>query len=164
MGVVETLFKGSWAEIAQGGVEALAVVPDFDVVEDGPPGLRSGGKHAGHAFGFQRANNAFHGGIVVRVAHSVHADLNVMGGQEVPDHSAGILAALVRVMEQGLGGTRWCDDASVSRLSEHTERQKYLLLTLSTPSAPSAVKRFFHERLKGAPDRGPRVAVGGGLL
>ena len=49
-------------------MQALAVVPDLDVVEDDLPGLGTSGKLLGSAFGLQGANETLHRRIVVAVA------------------------------------------------------------------------------------------------
>jgi hypothetical protein len=45
-------------------METLAIVPDFDVVEDHQPDLGAGGQGREGTLGFERADKVLHGGIV----------------------------------------------------------------------------------------------------
>src|ERR1035441_4345824 len=59
--------------IIQCAVEALAIVKDFDEIEDPGAGFRAGGKATAiDEFEFEGAPEAFHGGIVVTVALAAH--------------------------------------------------------------------------------------------
>jgi hypothetical protein len=57
----------------KGGVVALAVVEDFDEIEDLGPGLSVAGEPAAvEQLQFEGAPKAFHGGVVVAVAPPDH--------------------------------------------------------------------------------------------
>src|SRR4030066_1019928 len=78
----------------------LAVVPDLDELEDLPPCLLSSGEATRGAFCLERAEEAFHHRIVVAVAHAAHAHLRFEFSQPSLIGVAGVLAPLVRVMQQ----------------------------------------------------------------
>ena len=50
--------------------------------------------------GFQRAEETFHGGIVVTIALAAHTRLDLIFGQDIAIVLAGVLAAPIRVMQQ----------------------------------------------------------------
>lgn len=79
-------------------MQALAIIPNFDVLEDNPPGLGTGGELSNYTFCFQGANKTLHGGIVVAIPHPAHANLAVVVAQVFLIGMAGLLASLVRVM------------------------------------------------------------------
>jgi len=55
--------------IAEGAVESFWVIEGFDVIEEGEAGqLMSGEVFVMEPFGFERAPERFHGGVVVAVA------------------------------------------------------------------------------------------------
>ena len=79
----------------------LRVVEKFNVVEHVGAGLIAGSVDlACRAFGFQRREEAFHGGIVPDVARAAHAAGDAIIGHELLERLAGVLAALVRVVQQ----------------------------------------------------------------
>src|SRR5512145_3325847 len=88
------------AQVVQSRVQTLPIVPSFDVLEDGGASLRSRSKGLICAFGLKCAKKAFHGSIVEAIADPAHADLAVTGGQAPLIHVAGVLAALIRVIQQ----------------------------------------------------------------
>src|SRR5438128_7641710 len=99
--LVELRFKVHRGLIAEGAVEPLPVVKDFDPFEDGSAGFRSRGKmNAMHQLAFEAAPKAFHQGIVVTVAAPAHARHDPGGGEALPVTFAGVLYAPVRVMNQ----------------------------------------------------------------
>ena len=88
------------AEIVQGRVQTLTIVPSFDVLEDGGASLSPGVKLFIGTFGLESAEKAFHGGVVEAIAGVAHADLAIISGQALLIRFAGVLAALIRVVEQ----------------------------------------------------------------
>src|ERR1700692_5006094 len=87
--------------MAEGAVEPHAVVKDLDVLEDGPPGLLSGEEVASvPPFGLERAPKAFHVGVVFAVGLAAHAGDQAGGLEGLLVEEAGVLDALVAVMDQ----------------------------------------------------------------
>jgi hypothetical protein len=66
-------------------MKALAIVPDFDVVEDHQPDLGAGDQGRRVHVRFSGCRSALYGGVVTAVAHPAHADLVVVDGQQVLD-------------------------------------------------------------------------------
>ena len=93
------LLELAGAEIAESGMQALAIVPNLNVVKDCGTCECMGDKLVRHPFGFQRAKETFCNRIVVTVAHSAHAQLDIHVCQGAQVVSTGVLAALVRVMK-----------------------------------------------------------------
>src|SRR5215207_3896301 len=101
------LFELHRAEIAEGGVQALAIVPNFNIFKDRGACQSMGCKLVSHTFCFQRSEETFSHRIVVTIANSTHAQLDVPACQEALVVSAGVLATLVRMVKQrviGLAG------------------------------------------------------------
>ena len=93
------LFELHGAEIAEGGMQTLAIVPNLNVFKDGGACLGMGGKLASDTFCFEGAEETFRHCIVVAVPDSAHARLNAPVCQTALVGSAGVLAALIRVMK-----------------------------------------------------------------
>src|SRR5512138_682519 len=93
-------FERHGAEVAEGGVQALAIVPSFDVLEDGGASLGSGGKGVIGTFSLEGGEKAFRDGIVIAVADPAHTDLALKGGQALLVESASVLATLIGMMQQ----------------------------------------------------------------
>ena len=93
-------FELDGAEVAERGVQPLAIVPTFDVLEDGGASLGPRGELPIGAFSLEGAEKAFHRRIVEAIADTAHADLAVMGSQALLINIAGVLTALVGVMQQ----------------------------------------------------------------
>jgi hypothetical protein len=103
-GLVDLVFEVHRGFEAEGAVEPLAVVKDFDPLEDGGAGLCPRGEGAAlHEFAFEAAPEAFHGGVVIAVAPAAHAGNDPGQRQPLAIVAAGILDALVGVMEQLTG-------------------------------------------------------------
>ena len=82
---------------------ALAVIESFNKFKDGQAGFGPAGNGASvDEFLFERAPEAFHGGIIVAVAFSAHGEQDLVQGQSVTKVSAGVLAAPIG-MEHQLG-------------------------------------------------------------
>jgi len=90
-------------------MQTLAIVPSFDVLEDGGASQCPRGKLIGGAFKLEGAEEAFHRGIVVTIPDSTHADLAVIGSQGVLKQVTGVLTALIGVVEQGRHRRALCD-------------------------------------------------------
>ena len=96
-------FELDGTEIAQRRVQTLAIVPSFDVFKEGCAGLSPRGKALAGTFGFERAEKALHGCVVKAISNPAHTDLAVVGRQRILIRFAGVLAALIRMMQQALG-------------------------------------------------------------
>lgn len=104
LGYMSLLLEVHGAEIAQGRVPACGIVEAFDVIEHVLS--RVVARVIGFAcdpFGLQRGEEALHRSVVPDVAGPAHR-----AGDAIVDHQplellAGILAALVRVMQQRIG-------------------------------------------------------------
>jgi hypothetical protein len=87
--------------IAQGAVSATRVIEGFDIVEDHQ---FSGGfcrrNRVGEAFGFQRSDEAFSQGVVIRIALAAHAWSDAPGSQAMLEGIGGILAAAITVVDK----------------------------------------------------------------
>src|SRR5512138_2081049 len=94
------LFELHRAEIAEGGMQTLAIVPNLNVFKDGGTRLSLCGKLASGTFCLEGPKETFRHRIVVAVSDSAHAGLDVPVGESALVGRAGILAALVRVMKQ----------------------------------------------------------------
>jgi hypothetical protein len=105
-GLVDLVFKVHRGLVTERAVEPRAVVKNFDPLEDGGAGFGVGGEGAAmDQFAFEAAPEAFHGGVVVAVATSTHARHGPRLGQALPVIAAGVLDALIGVMEQSAVGT-----------------------------------------------------------
>src|SRR5512143_3990763 len=93
-------FELDRAKVVQGRVQTLPIVPSFDVLEDSGASLGSGIKLMICTFSLERAEKAFHGSVVEAIADPAHTDLAVIRGQVLLIQIAGVLAALIRVMQQ----------------------------------------------------------------
>ena len=72
-------------------MEALAVVEDFDEIEEFNLGLLAGVKGGAiDQFPFQGAPEAFHGGIVIAVARPAHGRHHACLLQGLPESTAGV--------------------------------------------------------------------------
>lgn len=87
------------AEVAQGDVFAVAVVEDFDVVEDGGADLGLVGEDVvAHGGGFVAAKERFHGRVVAAVALGADAREHLQAGQHTLVAVRGIGASPVAVV------------------------------------------------------------------
>ena len=86
-------------------MEALAVIKDFDVVEESALGLGEVGE--GFAFEvqftFEGGPEAFHGGVVVAATGPAHAGSKAIGEELLLVGGAGVLAAAIGVVEEAGG-------------------------------------------------------------
>ncbi len=80
-----------------------AVVRAIHLFEDRGAGLCSAGKGLPGTSGFQRGKETFHHGIVMVVGNPPHAFFDPVGGQAGSVLGAGVLAALIRMMQQAGG-------------------------------------------------------------
>lgn len=103
------LFELRWAKVAERGVQTLTIVPSFDVLEDGGAGMSACVELFIGAFGLEGTEKAFHGGIVKTVSTAAHADLAMISGQVLQIGFTGVLAALVRMMQQVRRRIALCD-------------------------------------------------------
>ena len=85
-------------------MQTLAIVPSFDEFKDGRASLSSRREGLAGTFGFERAEKALHDRIVKAISGTAHADLALGMGQGLLIGLAGILAALIRMMQQTI---RW---------------------------------------------------------
>ncbi len=86
-------------------MQALAIVPSFDVLKDRRASLRPGDKRLGSTFRLERGEEAFHHGVVVAIPDSAHALLTAIGSQALAIERTGVLAALIGVVQQALRGS-----------------------------------------------------------
>ena len=83
---------------------ALAIVEDFDVIEDLGAGLIAGGELLSvNGFYFEGAPEAFHGGVVVAVGFAAHGGDATGLGEGGPVVGAGVLDAAIGMAQQILG-------------------------------------------------------------
>jgi len=104
LGYMSLLLEVHGAEIAQGRVPARGIVEAFDVIEHVLPCLiaRAVG-FARDPFGLQRREEALHRSVVPDIAGPAHRAGDAIVGHHSLELSAGILAALVGVMQQRIG-------------------------------------------------------------
>src|SRR5439155_14326320 len=83
----------------------MAVVIDFNVLEERRGGLLSGGQRLRvNELVFKRAPKSFHGGVVITIAFAAHAADSLSGTEQSAVSLSAVLEASVRVMQQaGLG-------------------------------------------------------------
>src|SRR5687768_3347460 len=85
----------------EGAVAAVPVVEALDVVEDHRPGLAAGcGQLAVEAFGLEGRPEGLHRRVVVAVAAAAHARADTETGELGGEVAAGVLAALVAMVDQ----------------------------------------------------------------
>jgi len=93
-----SLHKIDWASIPQRRMEPHAIVEDFNVFEDGRPGLCSGGiPLAIHLFDFEGMKKRLGHGIVVAMPRATHALNEALFLQVTAKRHTGILTTTVRV-------------------------------------------------------------------
>src|SRR5512141_2500996 len=93
-------FELDGAEVVQGRVQTLPIVPSLNVLKDSGASLRTGIKLMICTFSFEGAEKAFHSRIVKAIADPTHTDLALISGQALLIQIAGVLATLIRVMQQ----------------------------------------------------------------
>ena len=97
-------FEESWWDAAECGVAALAVVEDFDEVEECGLGLSACGEGGPvDQLEFEGAPEAFHGGVVVAVAPTTHGGDEAGGLECRPEVACRVLDAPVGVKDHA----RW---------------------------------------------------------
>ena len=74
-------FELDWAQVVQGRVQTLPIVPSFDVLEDSGTSLRSRIKLMICTFSFKGAEKAFHSSVIEAIADPAHTDLAVISDQ-----------------------------------------------------------------------------------
>ena len=104
LGYMTLLLEVHGAEIAQGRVPARGIVEAFDVIEHVLPCLiaRAVG-FARDPFGLQRREEALHRSVVPDIAGPAHRAGDAIVGHQPLELLARVLAALVRVTQQGVG-------------------------------------------------------------
>ena len=122
-------------------MEALAVIKDFDVVEESALGLGEVGE--GFAFEvqftFEGGPEAFHGGVVVAATGPAHAGSKAIGEELLLVGGAGVLAAAIGVVEQaGFGAP------SLLGVSQGLKGQRSLQMILKLPADNLAAEQI-HE-------------------
>ena len=85
-------------------MQTLAIVPSFDEFKDGRASLGSRGEGLAGTFGFERAEKALHDRIVKAISDTAHTDLAVIIRQSLLIGFAGVLTALIRMMQQARRG------------------------------------------------------------
>jgi len=80
-------------------MQPLTIVPNFDKIEDSRSCFSSSSKWGYGTLSFQRCVETFHGGIVITITGTAHADLASGLLQQLQVGFAGILAAPIAVME-----------------------------------------------------------------
>ena len=81
----------------------MAVVEDLDVFEERGSGLTACGEPGSvHELGFERAEEALHGGIIETISLSAHRGLDAMEPEQFAIVAAGVLHAAIRVVDQPL--------------------------------------------------------------
>lgn len=78
----------------------MTIVPDLQVLKNGGASQGTRRKWAGHALGFEGDKETLHDGVVVAVAHPAHGELGQDRIQAGQIGGGGVLAALVRVVQQ----------------------------------------------------------------
>ena len=121
-------------------MEALAVIKDFDVVEESALGLGEVGE--GFAFEvqftFEGGPEAFHGGVVVAATGPAHAGSKAIGEELLLVGGAGVLAAAIGVVEQaGFGAP------SLLGVSQGLKGQRSLQMIFGQPTVHIAEILFF---------------------
>jgi hypothetical protein len=99
-------FKLGRRLIAQGAVQPLAVVEDFDVIEQGGVSLLARGKLISlpvDQFQFERAPEGFHDGVVVAVGFAAHGSNRLGQLQRRAILQAGVLNAAIGMKDQARG-------------------------------------------------------------
>ena len=116
------------AEIVKGRVETTSIIKHFDVREKVSPGLVSGAVNdVMNTLAFQCAKEALHWGVVVPGSGTVHTNLDVVIRQQRLVGVAGVLAALIRVMDEtriGLSLLQRHPQRSQCQLVRHTFRHR----------------------------------------
>jgi len=92
------LLESSGAEIAQGRMPPLTVVPEFNVVEDCLASCGARRKGAVGTFGFEGALETLLQSIVKTATDSAHAQSDMIFLQQAQVIVAGVLATLVGMM------------------------------------------------------------------
>jgi hypothetical protein len=94
------LLEFDGAEIAEGGMQALAIVPNLNVFKERGACRCKRYKLTGHTFCFQCSKETFSHCIVITIANPAHTELDVPVCQGALVVSTGVLAALVRMVKQ----------------------------------------------------------------
>ena len=118
------MFELSRGEVAEGGVPAGRVIEGLDIIEDHGSGLSAGGGElVVEAFGFEGGPEGLGGGVVVAVPATAHALLDAelleSGGEAV----AGVLGALIAVVDEIGRRVRSTSDGFVERFQNETGLQ-----------------------------------------
>jgi hypothetical protein len=71
------VFEFHRVELAEGGMQTLAIVPNLNVFKDGAARLGMCGELVGDTFCFEGAKETFFNRIIVAIADSAHAGLDV---------------------------------------------------------------------------------------
>ena len=148
--LVQLRFKVHRGLVAEGAVEPLPVVKDFNPFKDRSSGFGPRSKLAAmHEFLLQAAPEAFHRRVIIAVALSAHAGNHAPLRQTGPVGAAGILHPAIGVMHQaGLEPAlfqghvqrgQWERGARESLITQPTHRRVHRSITPATYNQPSAV-------------------------
>ena len=87
------------AKIAESGVQAFAIVPNLNILKDGCSCQCMSCKLAGDTFSLKRAEETFSHGVVITISNPTHAHLDVRIDQAALVSRAGVLAALIGMVQ-----------------------------------------------------------------
>src|SRR3979409_1733940 len=94
-------FELHWTDLAKRRMSTPGIVERLDVIED--VGACCVARRVGlpiHTFLLERSKETLDGGVVPAVASSAHAAGDALGGEQALEVLAGVLAALVGVVQQ----------------------------------------------------------------
>jgi hypothetical protein len=98
--VIEMLI-GRRADVAQRRVTPASIIERFDVEEKVSSGFVASAVHSmPRPLALQRAEEAFHGGIVVPAANPVHTGLDIVLFEQLLVGVVGVLTALIRMVNE----------------------------------------------------------------
>jgi hypothetical protein len=134
------VFEVGWREVAEGGMAALAVVEDLDVLEDSGPGLLPGGPVlAVEQLGLEGGEEALGDGVVPAGAGAADALAGVPVGQPGRVGAGEVLGAAVGVVdlarESSACSVRWW-----SASDQPTTRRECASRMAARYSQPSSVR------------------------
>ena len=100
----------------EGAVEAHAVIEGVHVVEDRQASLGTGGAALPRKpFGFERGPEAFYVGVVVAIGLATHALMDLFLTQQLSVAGAGVLVALIAMVDESLSLLGLCAESLSQR-------------------------------------------------
>jgi len=129
--------------IGQSRVQALAIIHLLDERADGAAGVV--GITVGPAVNLlvlERLHEALRLGVVVRIADAAHAGADAVSGEDFAVAAAGILHALIGVMDETVGRRA----ARLKRHGERRDRQPRLQISLQRPADDAPAEGVEHHR------------------